>query len=169
MGSFVPANSRKPPLLFCRIRKKWVADLPEERVRQHLIYKMHHHLGYPLPQILIEKSLKRALQFLPKKNSVPARRSDLIVFAPDIHSACTFSPLLLIECKATRLDSQALSQLMGYNHFLQAPFAALANEEECTLSWRDSQTGEVYSCSFLPCYSDLRDFAKMCKVGYIPK
>ena len=46
-----------PDSLFCPLRKIWVAALPEEKIRQALIQKMTQHLGYPLGNIALEKSL----------------------------------------------------------------------------------------------------------------
>lgn len=114
-------------LLFCPLRKIWVASLPEERVRQVLIQEMIFRLGYPASNIAIEKSLDQ-LPHLQNKNALPRRRADLIVFAKDIHPQHLLYPLLLIECKAVPLRKPLLRQLLGYNKYIGAYFVAAVNQ-----------------------------------------
>lgn len=106
----------------CLIRKTPVVLTPEEIVRQALLHLMTHSLGYPAGLISVEVSLDN----LPGLSEVkkPNRRADIIVFSQEI------KPLLLIECKAIALSQSAIQQVIGYNHFVKAPYIALANPKE---------------------------------------
>lgn len=105
--------------LSCIIRKKTVPATPEEKVRQALIRWMIDSLGYPASQITVEKSISE----LPHLQGIDVpsldRRLDVLVYNLD-------KPLLVIECKAEKIEEKALYQLMGYQHWTGAPFAALA-------------------------------------------
>ena len=125
-------------VLFCLLRKTWVAALPEERVRQALIQDMTQRLGYPLGNFALEKSLSQ-LPHLQAQTCVPKRRADLIVFAKDLHPQHSFYPLLLIECKATVLTQKVLRQIVGYNQFVGAPFIAAANQTHLYFGWYHSE------------------------------
>lgn len=119
--------------LFCPLRKTWVSDLPEERVRQSLIQDMTERLGYPANSIALEKSLGQLPHLEAHPFSLPKRRADLIVFVKDLHPQYPFYPLLLIECKAVHLTPKVLRQLVGYNHFVNAYFIAAVNQSDTFL------------------------------------
>lgn len=121
-------------LLFCPLRKIWIAALPEERVRQALIQEMIQNLGYPLGSLVLEKSLDQ-LPHLQTQTSLPKRRADLIVFAKNLHPHHVFYPLLLVECKAIALTNKTLRQIVGYNQFIGAYFIAVVNQNHSYLGW----------------------------------
>ena len=133
------------------IRKKWVLATPEEKVRQRWILYMTQKMGYPSAQMAIEKKLSSFL----KEESLGLelnRRIDLLVY----HNKDGDSkPLLIIECKKTSLSEKALYQLHGYNHFIRAPFYAIANDREILLGFLDAATNQVSTLSYLPKYGDL--------------
>lgn len=106
----------------CLIRKVPVTFTPEEKVRQALLHLMLNSLGYPASLIGVEISLGCVPSLMQTK--LPQRRADIIVFANDI------SPLLLIECKAVPLTQASISQAVGYNLFVKAPYIALVNQIE---------------------------------------
>lgn len=150
-------------VIFCPVRKLWVAKLPEEEVRQALILKMVSELGYPLDLMGVEKELS-LLPHIPRGTKVPQRRADLIVFGKDIHPKHTLYPLLLVECKAVKIDNTTLNQLAGYNHFVQAFFVAMANHEECVTGFYDTEKGDFKFYSGLFHHDELVAFTK--KVFY---
>ncbi len=121
-------------VLFCPLRKIWVAALPEERIRQGLIQEMTQKLGYPLGSLALEKNLNQ-LPHLKTQVSLPKRRADLIVFAKNLHPQHVFYPLLLIECKAVSLTNKVLRQIIGYNQFVGAHFIAAVNQHHSYLGW----------------------------------
>jgi hypothetical protein len=144
------------PQEYCLVRKQWVPALPEERVRQHILNWMTTELGYPIALLAVEKSLKQMPHLSLQEMSLPERRADLICFGKDIHPEHGLYPLLLIECKAHRLTSQCVEQVMGYNHLVQAYFVAVANGEEIkTAFYKHGQFN-----AGLPAYSSLMEFVK---------
>lgn len=88
-------------------------------------------LGFPKSLVGVEKSLKELMPEAPE--ALPDRRVDIVCF-----SAGYFKPLLIVECKAyPTFLREALLQVMGYNHFLQAAFIAVATPGEIVMGWYD--------------------------------
>lgn len=121
------------------IRNLWVADTPEEQVRQRLIQKMIGMRGYPRGLIAVEKDL----------SSLP-RRPDLLCF---VLRKEKLVPLLLVECKAIRVSAKAERQALGYNETVGAPFICLASGKGEKTLWREE--GGIASIPFLPAYDEL--------------
>lgn len=137
-------------LLYDEIRKLWVTATPEEVVRQKLIKKMLLQLSYPRELLSIERSLKDLCQKTSHKK-IPTRRVDIASFA---NLSSKVIPLLVIECKETKsLELDALAQVQGYNHFIGAPFIAVAYPEGETFGYLTRQ-GFSY-LSYLPAYQEL--------------
>lgn len=118
----------------CLVRKKRIADTPEERVRQSLLRKMIEELGFPKGLISVERE-------------IGDRRYDLVCYTKEM------TPLLLVECKAGALDEAAVKQAMGYNDVVKAPFVCLAGAHEITTLWHEQ--GRVASVPFLPLFEEL--------------
>lgn len=151
-----------PDQIYCVIRKRWIRSTPEEKIRQFILLHMIKNLDYPEPFLIVEKSLDQ-LSFLTKKSvgTAPLRRFDLLVLAKDLIKNEPFSPLLLMEFKAVPLGDQALRQVLGYNYSIQAPFVAVANQEEIRLAWHDHEKkGQLHMIPALPPYSYLINQAK---------
>lgn len=87
-------------VIYCCIRKEWVAATPEEKVRQKLLAGMIGSLGYPASTIAVEQSLREMPHLALNPLKMPSRRADVVVFAKDIHPHHSLFPLLLVECKA---------------------------------------------------------------------
>ena len=139
--------------IHCQIRKELVAAQPEELVRQNLIHQMVHRLGYPPSGIVIEKGLRQMPHLtLTNQANIPQRRADIVVFATGIHPQHDLYPLLLIECKATKLTPKVINQVVGYNHYLQAYFVAIANQVEAQFA----SSGDYCFHPGLPAFADLK-------------
>lgn len=93
---------------------------PEEEVRQNFL-KYLKSLGFPEAFLVVEKALSE-LPHIKYTAQLPLRRIDILAYGLIDQSV---RPLVLIECKASKLDHTSLSQALGYNHFIQAPFIAL--------------------------------------------
>lgn len=119
----------------CIIRKRAVADTPEERVRQALLRKMVDELGFPKGLISVECG------------GIGGRRTDIVCYTKEM------TALLLIECKAIPLNEEAIQQALGYNEKILAPFLCLANREEIHTFW--FQDSKRKSIPFLPKFKDL--------------
>lgn len=131
--------------LFDIVRKVWVADRPEERIRCGLLRQMVEELGYPPHLIAVELPLSKFSTF----KKVPNRRIDIVVFTKEL------VPLLMVECKAKGENSAAWEQVVGYNYYLGAPFLAIASAEgvwtaPSVLDWRESAMNR------LPSYLELQ-------------
>ncbi len=107
--------------LVCLVRSIPVQDTPEERVRQHLLSHLIGAFGCPRSLIGVEVPLQSLVGCC--RRPVPRRRMDIVCFFLDRGA---LSPLLVIECKASKPLPGAVSQLNGYNFFIHAPLVALA-------------------------------------------
>lgn len=145
--------------LFDEIRRKWVADTPEERVRQELMRRLTGQLGYPAMQISIERraqrsegrrnSIQRLLRPAPSGN--PMGRYDALLFNAEGR------PILLIECKAPgmALDQAVFDQVAVYNQSLNAPFLLLSNGPDFLMAQIDHTQGRYVFASEIPSYAEL--------------
>jgi hypothetical protein len=125
--------------LYDPIRAQFVRATPEEKIRQQVIQKMIGELGYPKGLIAIEKDLDTS-----------SRRFDILCY---VKKDSELRPLLLIECKADKIDEEAEAQAFGYNQSMRAPFIALASKEGIKTLWREQ--GRIASVPFLPRYEQL--------------
>ena len=143
-----------PDQLFCLIRKRCVAATPEELVRQSLITYLIDDLQFPKLLLVMEKPLTPNGAIKP-----PLRRVDLLAYAKK-ESSGELYPLLLIECKADGFSTKAQRQLMGYNHFIRAPFVALAHRGGIYLRWFDHATESIRSTNHLFSYAGFCEIAE---------
>lgn len=141
--------------VYCQVRKEWVAATPEELVRQRLITLMANQLGYPLESFALEKALSQIPHVTLLQQKPPLRRADIICFAKGIHPEHQIYPLLLVECKAVKLTPKGMNQLIGYNHYLQAHFVCVANQDQVRAGWYDPQAKDYHFIDYLPSYKDL--------------
>lgn len=141
--------------IYCCIRKMWVSATPEEKVRQNLLAGMIHSLEFPAGNIMVEQGLKEMPHLALSSLKMPIRRADIVVFAKGIHPQYNLFPLVLIECKAIKLNDKVLNQALGYNHFLQAYYLAIANQDAIKTYWIDKSKEELSSVDFLPPYKQL--------------
>jgi hypothetical protein len=114
----------------------WVAETPEEKVRQKWIRAMIGPLGYPKGLLAVEKQ-------------VGFRRFDLLCYKVDGES---LRPLLLVECKA-KAARDAMAQALGYNDLLAAPFIALIQGDEVQTFWKEGN--HFKTVPFLPTYASI--------------
>lgn len=133
-------------MLWDPIRALWVKKTPEESVRQKLIEKMVSDLGYPKGLLAVEKDLETG------------RRFDLLCYAKAKEG---LRPLLLVECKADKIDDSAARQAWGYNSLIGAPFLCLVGGREIRTLWLDPKAeGKMASVPFLPPFAEL--LSKVC-------
>jgi type I site-specific restriction endonuclease len=99
---------------FDPIRRRWVALLPEEWVRQHFINFLLRDKGCPASLVSVERPL--VLNEL-------AKRADILVHAADGR------PVALVECKApgVRITQAVFEQAARYNQVLQVPWLIVTN------------------------------------------
>lgn len=145
--------SKQKGSLYDPFRQSWVVASPEEIVRQKLLHVMTTQLGFPRELLAVETQISE-IPHLRGVANLPKRRADIICFAKEIHPEHPLYPLLLIECKEGQAGEAAASQVMGYNHFIQAHYAAVAGENCVQLVYPQA-------LPFLPPYSQLMD--RLCK------
>lgn len=121
----------------CLIRQEPILLTPEESVRQKLLHKMLYELGFPKGLVCVEKK-------------VGTRRYDIVAYDREM------APLVLIECKADQITGETLSQALGYNGVLAAPFICLAGANEIKTIWQGG------SIPFLPRYEELHAKVRRC-------
>lgn len=141
--------------LICPIRKAAVPSLPEEIIRVQLLCDLIEKLGFPADHLAVEKELSQIPHLRSLGNKLPQRRADIICFAKEIHPTEALYPLLLIECKAVKLTGKMVNQVVGYNHYLKAPYIALANHEEIQMGWYDNTSQSYRFIPYLPSYERL--------------
>ena len=149
------SSSQTKSLIYDEIRKKWITATPEELVRQSLLKKMMGELSFPRELIAVEKSLKE-MPHLSHYHSLalPSRRMDIVCFGKGIHPKFSLYPLLVIECKEDQKEAKsAMDQVMGYNHYLQAYFVAVAHPGGVEVGYKDSH--QYSFLSYLPSFQDL--------------
>ena len=144
------SSNRNKQLIYDEIRQCWVRATPEEKVRQRWLQTMVHRLQYPRELIVVEKKIGE----LPSLCSadVPDRRVDILCYRKEIH---LLSPLILIECKGEPLTDAAVDQVIGYNHYVKAPFVAVVNLEQVRLGAFDVEKKKYVFSSIFPSYTEL--------------
>ena len=134
--------------VFDPIRQAWVAATPEEIVRQTWIQRMIEELQFPKELIAVEKEL-RTLPHI-THDSVQSRRIDILCFMKKNYE---LKPLLLMECKESLLTEEALAQAIAYNHYVQAPYVAVASGSIIRLCYQFKD--RYHEMERLPSYLEL--------------
>ncbi len=147
MRTLESSKPSKKEKLFCLLRKEWLAASPEEQVRQAAISHLID-LGFPRYFLSIEKALTQAKK---EQNSLK-RRYDLLAYTKDEKGS--LSPLLLIECKAERINERAKEQVIAYNSFIAAPFIALCSKNEEKMGYFSE--GSYRFLDYIASYEELR-------------
>jgi Type I restriction enzyme R protein N terminus (HSDR_N) len=144
--------------LFDEVRKIWVAATPEEIVRQKVLKKLIHGLGFPKELIAVEKELKELPHI--DRGALPQRRVDILCYGKQIHPLHPLYPLLLIECKKEKMDEAAAEQAIGYNAHVRAYFIALADRQTERFGYLDKMTKQYVFHNGLPSFKDLMSWLK---------
>jgi len=129
--------------IFDEIRKKYVALIPEEWVRQNFIQYLVYSRKYPKGLIAVEHPLII--------NGV-SHRADIVVFSS------SGKPLAIIECKATdvAIDQSVVQQASRYNLLLKAPYLMLTNGLVHFCVKIDFEKGLSLPLDTIPFYNDLK-------------
>lgn len=100
--------------IYDEIRKKYVRLTPEEWVRQHFLYYMINHLGYPASLIVVEAAILC--------NGMK-KRFDILAYLSN------GNPNLVVECKAPSVEiTQAVfDQVAMYNMTLSVEYLVVTN------------------------------------------
>lgn len=128
--------------VFDPIRKRWLALLPEEWVRQHFINHLVFDLSYPASLISVEHSL--VLNDL-------AKRADILIHGPQ------GLPLLLVECKApgVRITQRTFEQAARYNSVFKVDWLMVTNGITHYCCQVDHLTARTSFVDHLPSWEEL--------------
>ncbi|MBB3186056.1 type I restriction enzyme HsdR N-terminal domain-containing protein [Microbacter margulisiae] len=112
--SFQIKNRQGKPVIFDRLRKRFVALTPEEWVRQNVVEYLISEKSYPSALMANEISLQQ--------NGVK-KRCDTIVYNRE------GNPLLIAEFKAPEIEitQQTFDQIARYNIMLKVSYLLISN------------------------------------------
>jgi len=115
--------------LWSPIRRKWLVETPEERVRQAYVVTLHNEYGFDLDQM--DEELHVA-----GRGSARAR-ADVVIWRTAQDKADAKAPLIVVECKADNITITAADYAQGeaYALYCNAPFFVTHNNRE-TRYWR---------------------------------
>ncbi|MEN6359544.1 MAG: type I restriction enzyme HsdR N-terminal domain-containing protein, partial [Smithella sp.] len=89
--------------IFSPLRKKWLKDTPEERVRQEFIHHLHEHYGYEFEQMAQERKTQHGRR---------SPRTDIVVYT----AAGSSTPVIVVECKAESVNIQLRDYYQGESY-----------------------------------------------------
>ncbi len=116
LPAFEPRVSGTPqkPLIFDRLRRRYVALTPEEWVRQHFVNFLTGHKGYPEALLANEVTLGMGDKQL---------RADTVLYGKDL------SARMIIEYKAPTvpLSQKVFDQISVYNMLLKVDYLVVSN------------------------------------------
>lgn len=121
---------RKNGKIWSPIRKVWLTETPEERVRQEYLCTLVNEYGYALDQIAEEKDVTG-------HRGAGQARADFIIWRTAQDKADSNSPLIIIECKSDNVTIKETDYYQGESYARQtdAPFFVTHNHAE-TKYWR---------------------------------
>ncbi len=101
-------------VVYCKIRKKYVALTPEEQVRQRIIFILSEEFHYPLTRFSLEARFVVG-QLI--------KRYDIVVYNKDKE------PFMLVECKSkkVKITQKTIDQAITYNVTMKAKYILLSN------------------------------------------
>ncbi len=136
--------------IYSPLRKMYLVEQPEERVRQEYLCTLVNEYGYPLEQMAEELELTG-------RGSAHAR-ADFVIWRTAQDKADKKRPLIVIECKSDNVTISEKDYQQGENYarFVDAPFFVTHNNRE-TRYWRvlkDKMPGYVEEITDIPHASD---------------
>lgn len=130
--------------IFDEIRKKYIALIPEEWVRQHFINYLVSDRKFPKGLIIVEHPMEI--------NNVK-HRADIVVFSSQ------GKPLVVVECKApeVQISQSVIQQISRYNILLKAPILIITNGLVHFCVKIDFESKTTINLDSIPYYQDVAD------------
>ena len=130
------------PKYYDRLRRKWVAATPEERVRQWFIDLLAETAGVPDWMMMSE---------VPMKYGQKSWRADIVVYSGD------GSPLAIVECKrpGVELGSAVAEQALRYSTVQQVAYIFLTNGTQ-TYAYGRTENG-FEALAKIPTYQEMKE------------
>ena len=130
--------TREGGKVWSRVRKKWLAETPEEHVRQEYLLVLLYEYGYCLEQISEEMEAYAGQGPAPLEQRGSAQaRADFVIWRSAQDKAEHKSPLIIVECKSDNVTIRPKDYGQGDNYarLTNAPFFVTHNNTE-TKFWR---------------------------------
>lgn len=114
--------------IWSHIRKKWLVELPEERVRQGYLITLHNEYGFDLDQVDEECRVQHGRD---------SAKADFVIWRTAQDKAEARAPLIVVECKADNVNiaTRDYGQGESYARIVNAPFLVTHNNRD-TRYWR---------------------------------
>jgi len=140
---FKVIDRNNKPYIFDIIRKKYVALLPEEWVRQHILHYLLFDKHYPRGLIKVEQHLKINKQ---------RRFTDITVFNTD------GKPMLLVESKSfkIKINESTFEQIAAYSLQAKANYFVVSNGLLHYVYELNTTTGESKFLNDIPDYRKIK-------------
>jgi len=125
------------PMIFDRIRKRWLLLTEEEWVRQNFVRVLIEQLHYPVALIALEKEIRVGEL---------RKRFDILVYDQQ------HQPWMLVECKAPDIHpgEKAYYQVLRYHITLPVTFLVITNGTS-TQAW-EKANGTLQELNALPAW-----------------
>lgn len=109
--------------IFVPLKNKWLANSPEERVRQEYICRLVNHYGYSLDQMQQELTVAEG-----NKRGTGRASADIVVWKSK-EEVFKKAPFIVVECKAENLTIISDDYFQGshYARYVKAPFFVTTN------------------------------------------
>ena len=124
------------------LRKKNIADTPEEGVRQAIIHWLNTEKGYAYARMSSEYSFNfNGLSY----------RADIVVFDNYL------KPIMLVECKApsVKIDMKVVEQGLRYNRVLEVKYMLFTNGKSLYICRRKNISSDFEFIKEVPSYKEL--------------
>lgn len=115
--------------IYSHVRKIWLVETPEERVRQNYLLTLVNEYGYTLAQIQEEANTTG--------RGTGGARADFLIWRTAQDKADSEHPFIVVECKSDNvtITEKDYGQGENYARFEYAPFFVTHNSRE-TKYWR---------------------------------
>ena len=115
--------------IYSHVRRKWLVETPEERVRQEYLHVLVNEYGYSLEQIDEELSVTG-----PGSGDA---RADFLIWRTAQEKVDGKTALIVVECKADNvtIDREVYKQGANYAQYERAKFFVTHNNRE-TKYWK---------------------------------
>lgn len=135
--NFKISEEQEGPFIFDPVRKKYVALLPEEWVRQNLIMYMNEKLGHPYSRMTVEKGLKIQDKIY---------KTDLIIYNKSGEEK------IICECKSysEKLSQKTLNQVGIYNLVHGAEYILITNGINFMVFQIDKENQKINPIDYIP-------------------
>lgn len=127
-------------MIYDPLRKKEVAETPEEKVRQWFIGLLNSTFGVPAHMMMSEVSMKFGEK---------PYRADILVYGR------SGEPLAVVECKreSVQITSEVVLQALRYNAVLDVRYIILTNGAKTFLF--EKKDGEFRQMDHIPDYKEM--------------